>query len=332
MNLEDALIDSISFAMTPLQQSIRDSAERFARNFGRDGEGGRPGDLGLDALAGDITELGFARSEFPAVLIAEELGAGDAVKALELLLPLPALWFLAAAGRSADFDRCLQRWSAGLGGPGLAIQREQGGQARLWTLSATPAEEVVLVDVQEEGVRVDCLPASRLAGTISPVLGDGPLHLTMGRGDPLHTLSGDCVDRDALASACGETVQLFSAILVGAMRCCTEAAYDYADQRKSFGRPISHHQAVAIRLADTLIACQGAELLLHRIASVESGRDREDARLLSGQVAAASRIVFRDALQVFAAHGYIAESLAAKNYRVSNALVAMIDAIAAIDG
>jgi Acyl-CoA dehydrogenase, C-terminal domain len=90
--------------------------------------------------------------------------------------------------------------------------------------------------------------------------------------------------------------------LAGACQRLADEAFAYAKQRQSAGKPISQHQAVALRLADLAMAQQALGLYLEALAS--EGPARLSTLSLDYVVDAACGVA-RDALQTAAAHGYV---------------------------
>ena len=69
---------------------------------------------------------------------------------------------------------------------------------------------------------------------------------------------------------------------LGATRRCLELASTYANQRKTFGQPLSNRQSIQWRLVDTYVALEAATLLVHHAATrIDRGEDdRNDAYLV----------------------------------------------------
>jgi alkylation response protein AidB-like acyl-CoA dehydrogenase len=94
-------------------------------------------------------------------------------------------------------------------------------------------------------------------------------------------------------------------------------AADYAAERKTFGRPIAEHQAVAFKLADMQTRIKAARLLTHEAAWM---RDRgmrvteagARAKLYASQVA---NEVTYDAVQTLGGYGYMKDHPVERYYR-----------------
>lgn len=97
-------------------------------------------------------------------------------------------------------------------------------------------------------------------------------------------------------------------LLAGAARAATRFAFSYAQTRVAFHRPIIHHQAVALRLADMAIATDALRLQVWATAT----RFGTAAALPPGHFAAmaqhlvsTSLEIHRHAVQVCGGHGYV---------------------------
>jgi alkylation response protein AidB-like acyl-CoA dehydrogenase len=104
---------------------------------------------------------------------------------------------------------------------------------------------------------------------------------------------------------------------VGMARAAFEAARDYARERKTFGKPIAEHQAVAFRLASMATEIEAArQLVLHAAALREAGEpcltEACMAKLFASEMA--ERVVSA-ALQVHGGNGYIADYPVERIYR-----------------
>jgi len=96
---------------------------------------------------------------------------------------------------------------------------------------------------------------------------------------------------------------------VGIARRAFEMATDYANQRRTFGRPIIDHQGIGFLLADMFIRVEAARLLCWQAAW------RADSGIPSSPLASAAKCfgadvamqVTTDAVQVFGGYGYMRE-------------------------
>jgi butyryl-CoA dehydrogenase len=96
---------------------------------------------------------------------------------------------------------------------------------------------------------------------------------------------------------------------VGIARAAFEDALAYAQQRKTFGKPIAQHQAIQFKLADLATDIDAARLLPLRAAWLKDrnlpfGKEAAMAKLYASDVA---NRVAREAIQVFGGNGYVTE-------------------------
>ncbi|WP_108522157.1 acyl-CoA dehydrogenase family protein [Bradyrhizobium algeriense] len=104
---------------------------------------------------------------------------------------------------------------------------------------------------------------------------------------------------------------------VGMARAAYDCALAYAKQRKTFGKPIIEHQAIAFQLADMATSLQAAELMVLRAASL---RDAGEPCLKAASMAklfaseAAERICSA-AIQIHGGYGYLNDFSVERIYR-----------------
>jgi alkylation response protein AidB-like acyl-CoA dehydrogenase len=104
---------------------------------------------------------------------------------------------------------------------------------------------------------------------------------------------------------------------VGLARACLEEAVAYAQQRKTFGKPICEHQAIQIKLADMATRVEAARLLTDSAAEAyDSGRrcDMEAgmAKLFATEAALDNSL---EAMRIHGAYGYSKEFNLERYYR-----------------
>jgi alkylation response protein AidB-like acyl-CoA dehydrogenase len=104
---------------------------------------------------------------------------------------------------------------------------------------------------------------------------------------------------------------------IGVARAAYDAALQYAQDRKSFGKPIWQHQSVGNLLADMATQITAARMLnLHAADCLDTGRraDMESgmSKLFASEMAAK---VTLDAIRIFGGHGYSKENDVERFYR-----------------
>lgn len=106
---------------------------------------------------------------------------------------------------------------------------------------------------------------------------------------------------------------------VGFARACLDASLSYAGERTTFGRPISEHQAIQLKLADMGIGVEAARLLYIRAAS------RKTAGLPYSVEAAMAKVFASDAaqrasdqpVQIHGGSGYMKDCSVERCYRAA---------------
>src|SRR6202453_3803058 len=127
--------------------------------------------------------------------------------------------------------------------------------------------------------------------------GDSVLGNAPGRGFA-QMMDGIEVGRvNVAARACGIAIRAF------------ELAIGYAQQRKTFGRPIADHQAIAFKLSEMATKVEAAHLMVVNAARLKDSGDRTDvaagmAKLLASEYCAE---VTQDAFRIHGGYGYSKE-------------------------
>ena len=104
---------------------------------------------------------------------------------------------------------------------------------------------------------------------------------------------------------------------VGMARAAYDAALAYAKERRTFGKPIIEHQAIAFHLADMATAIQAAELMVFSAASVRDAgapclKEASMAKLFASEMA---EKVCSTAIQIHGGYGYLADFPVERIYR-----------------
>ncbi len=104
---------------------------------------------------------------------------------------------------------------------------------------------------------------------------------------------------------------------VGIARAAFEDATAYARDRKTFGQPISEHQAIQFKLADMRTEIEAARLLLWRAAAKKDSGERYGteaamAKLFASEVANRAA---KEGVQIFGGYGYLTDFPAERHFR-----------------
>ncbi|MGH8940263.1 MAG: acyl-CoA dehydrogenase family protein, partial [Actinomycetes bacterium] len=107
------------------------------------------------------------------------------------------------------------------------------------------------------------------------------------------------------ARACGIAIRAF------------ELAVDYAQQRKTFGKPIAQHQAIAFKLAEMATKVEAAHLMMVNAARLKDSGERNDveagmAKLLASEYCAE---VTQESFRIHGGYGYSKEYEIERLYR-----------------
>ena len=104
---------------------------------------------------------------------------------------------------------------------------------------------------------------------------------------------------------------------VGIARAVLEDSLAYAQTRKTFGKPISAHQAIQWKLADMATEIDAARLLTLRAAYLKDvkapyGKEAAMAKLMASDVANKAA---REGIQIFGGNGYVTEYPVERHFR-----------------
>ena len=104
---------------------------------------------------------------------------------------------------------------------------------------------------------------------------------------------------------------------VGLARACLQEALAYAQQRKTFGKPIAEHQSIQIKLADMATRVEAARLLVESAARAYDAGGRCDmeagmAKLFATEAALENSL---EAMRIHGAYGYSKEFNIERYYR-----------------
>lgn len=138
----------------------------------------------------------------------------------------------------------------------------------------------------------------------------------------------------ALARAFARHALISAARAVGLAGRAWQLTRDYTAERKAFGKPIGHFQAVAFNVADRLMDVESARWLVWKAAA---GWDHDGKPRLSDVAAAgahALEVVMRctdDAVQLHGGAGFIRDYAVEKLFRDARQLTLMGPSVAALD-
>ena len=104
---------------------------------------------------------------------------------------------------------------------------------------------------------------------------------------------------------------------VGVAQAAFEASIRYAQQRHTFGVPISQHQAIQLKLADMATKIQAARLMTYDAAAKKDSGDRVDlesgmAKLFASEVC---QEVTLEAMRIHGGYGYVKDFPVERYYR-----------------
>jgi butyryl-CoA dehydrogenase len=225
----------------------------------------------------------------------------------------------------AGSDAAAQRTSAVKKGPGWVLNGTKN------FITNAPAADVMLVAANtrpgkgSKGISIFLVP------TDAPglKLGKPDDKLGIRAAVSSQVFLEDCaVDEGALLGAEGEGFKIamraldggrigIAAQAVGIARAAFEDAVRYAQERKTFGKPIAEHQAIQFKLADMSTEIEAARLLLWRAAAKKDAggrftREAAMAKLFASEVA---NRVAKEAVQVFGGYGYLTDFPAERHFR-----------------
>jgi len=120
----------------------------------------------------------------------------------------------------------------------------------------------------------------------------------------------------ALANLEGGRIGI-AAQAIGMARAAFEEALRYAKERKTFGKPIAEHQAIAFRLADMATQIEAARALTQHACAIRASGQRAlkhaaMAKLFATEMA---EKVCSDAIQIHGGYGYLKDFAVERIYR-----------------
>ena len=108
-----------------------------------------------------------------------------------------------------------------------------------------------------------------------------------------------------------------AALSLGIAKGSYEASAKYAQEREQFGKPISHFQGIAFKLADMATKIQAAELLTRQAATLKNNKEPVTTKSAMAKYYASEIAVecATDAVQIHGGYGYTKEYPVEKFYR-----------------
>jgi len=161
---------------------------------------------------------------------------------------------------------------------------------------------LVVLDARTPGVRV---------GAPEPVLGFRAADAARVTLDGVRVPAAGSVPPDgAFAAALGFAHLVTAGLAVGIAQAAFEAALRYAQQRSAFGKPISQHQAIQLKLADMATSLTAVRLLV-----ADAGDDPLRAAAAKLQASAMAVRVTLESMRTHGGYGYTAEFAVERHYR-----------------
>ncbi|HVC77369.1 MAG TPA: acyl-CoA dehydrogenase family protein [Candidatus Micrarchaeaceae archaeon] len=113
-----------------------------------------------------------------------------------------------------------------------------------------------------------------------------------------------------------------AALSVGLAQACLDASLSYAKERKSFGVPISKHQAIQFKLADMAMETEIARTMVYRAAATymsTEGETTDEARMLAAMcklyASETSKRAADQAVQIHGGYGFMEDYPVARYWR-----------------
>jgi acyl-CoA dehydrogenase len=261
--------------------------------------------FGLPGLAVDES-LGGAGAR-PRLLYAAIEEAAKALAPAPLVPTVTALDVAVAAGAAVVAERIAAGTTAAFAVPlhdsgwvttGLELPEWDGSRLTgvVPIVAGAPAADLLLVLARDAGSDGEVLALVDPAADIVDIVAHQPLDLTTTVGAV--TLSGAAAEviargdtlRHALRIARRQALLAVAADSVGVGSRALALAVDWAGERQQFGRPIGSFQAISHRLADMLVALEGARSLVLTAAEADpdASQDSPESEYLVDLAAAAA--------------------------------------------
>jgi short/branched chain acyl-CoA dehydrogenase len=113
-----------------------------------------------------------------------------------------------------------------------------------------------------------------------------------------------------------------AALSVGVAQACLDASLAYAKERRTFGEPISKHQAISFKLADMAMETEVARTIVYRAAAAygrEGSETSDEVRMLAAMsklyASEASKRAADNAVQIHGGYGFMEDYPVARYWR-----------------
>jgi len=113
-----------------------------------------------------------------------------------------------------------------------------------------------------------------------------------------------------------------AALSVGVAQACLDASLAYAKERRTFGEPISKHQAISFKLADMAMETEVARTIVYRAAAAygrEGAETTDEVRMLAAMsklyASEASKRAADNAVQIHGGYGFMEDYPVARYWR-----------------
>ncbi|MFZ3207744.1 MAG: acyl-CoA dehydrogenase family protein [Geobacteraceae bacterium] len=115
---------------------------------------------------------------------------------------------------------------------------------------------------------------------------------------------------------------MVAAFAVGHMQRCLDLSLAYAKERKTFGKPIIEHQAIAHKIADMEIRLQASRLMVHQAAWLYDTGKRNTLQASCAKAFACDSSMWAatEAMQIYGSYGYSREFPMEKLFRDAKVL------------
>jgi alkylation response protein AidB-like acyl-CoA dehydrogenase len=269
------------------------------------------GDMGIAvaclAPAGVGTALGlWGDADQQATYLPEMVGENPPAAALAILEPGAMFdpWSLRTRARRAAGGFVLE---------GAKSLVPRGSDGELFIVAARLDDEgpaLFVVESRTEGISVEPEPAMGIRAASTGRLAFEDVKLPAGAllGDADPAVFGECVQLGRLG---------WCAVAVGTAQAVLDYVTAYVNERRAFGEPISHRQAVAFNVANIAIELEGMRLATYRAASrVDQGLPfAREAALARRLCAEHGMTIGSDGVQLLGGHGYVKEHPVERWYR-----------------